>query len=117
MKISNIFKSASPFVNNLVTLLVVGFLFIQENQTKIEALMNHGNVGSIRFQNIFAIIVFVAGIVKAFSSNTGTARTLKTVLLPPLLALLTYLTRETDTKAEDTTPITDAPLHQNPTQQ
>lgn len=116
MKLTNIFKNASPFINNIVTLLVVGFLFVQENQTKIEEIFNHGEVGSVRFQNIFAVIVFVAGILKAFSSNTGTAKTLKTVLLPPLITLLTYLTREPEPPVEKITPITDAPVIENPTQ-
>lgn len=109
MKLSNIFKNASPFINNLVTILVVAFLFIQENQTQIESLLNHGQVGSVRFQNVFAVIVFLAGLIKAFSSNTGTAKNLKTVLLPPLITLLTYLTREPDKPAENTTPVIENP--------
>ena len=118
MKLTNIFKSASPFVNNLLSFLVMVFLFIEANQTQIESWFNRGEVSNVGFMNYFTIILFIGGLLKAFTakdSATGPPKRLKTVLLPLLIKLLTYLTREPEKPVENTTPIPDAPLIQNPT--
>lgn len=97
MKLSNIFKEASPFVSNVVTLLVVFFLFVQDNQTQIESILNNGSLGSLRFHNVLAVLIFIGGLVKAFSSPTGQKNRFKDAIIPLLIKLLTFLTREPET--------------------
>ena len=107
MKLSNIFKTASPLFANVVMLLISIAFFIDQNQEQISNLLATIGLSISKVNHILATIVLVGGFLKAFTSDQNTdggKSTVRQTILKQLIKLLVYLTK--DTPSEEKSPQT-----------